>query len=60
VQDWKLLCKSLPPRLDPQLKKIISQMYMSVANEMSGKQLFTSPPINQVIGDYKQFMGEKQ
>ena len=60
VQDWRSLCKSQPLRLDPQLKKIISQMYMSVANVMSGKQLFISPPIKQVIGDYKQFMGEKQ
>ncbi len=60
VQEWKSLCKLQPPKLDPQLKKIISQMYMSVANEMSGKKLFTSPPIAQVIGDYKQFMGEKQ
>jgi len=59
VQDWKSLCKSQPPKLDPQLKKIISQMYMSVANEMSGKKLFPSPPTVQVIGDYKQFMGEK-
>jgi len=59
VQDWKSLCKSQPPKLDPQLKKIISQMYMSVANEMSGKKLFPSPPTAQVIGDYKQFMGEK-
>ncbi len=59
IQDWKSLCKSQPPKLDPTLKKIISKMYMSVANEMSGKQLFPSPPIAQVIGDYKLFMGEK-
>jgi len=59
VQDWKSLCRSQPPPLDPQLKKIISQMYMSVANEMSGKKLFPSPPTVQVIGDYKQFIGEK-
>jgi phosphoribosylaminoimidazole-succinocarboxamide synthase len=59
VQDWKSLCKSQPPKLDPTLKKIISQMYTSVANEMTGKKLFQSPPIKEVIGDYKLFMGEK-
>jgi phosphoribosylaminoimidazole-succinocarboxamide synthase len=43
VQDWKALCKSKPQKLDSTLKKVISQMYTSVANEMSGKKLFDSP-----------------
>lgn len=59
VQDWKSLCKSQPPKLDPKLKVIISQMYMSVANEMSGKKLFETPNLPKVIDDYKEFMGEK-
>jgi phosphoribosylaminoimidazole-succinocarboxamide synthase len=59
VQDWKSLCKSKPPKLDPKLKKVISQMYMSVANEMSGKKLFDSPQLSKVIDEYKEFMGEK-
>ena len=59
VKDWKALCKSQPPKLDPKLKKVISQMYMSVANEMSGKKLFDSPKLSKVIDDYKAFMGEK-
>jgi phosphoribosylaminoimidazole-succinocarboxamide synthase len=58
VQDWKSLCKSQPPKLDPKLKTIISQMYTSVANEMSGKKLFNTPPLPKVIDDYKAFMGE--
>jgi phosphoribosylaminoimidazole-succinocarboxamide synthase len=57
VQDWKSLCKSQPPKLDPKLKKIISQMYMSVANEMSGKKLFDTPPTAKVISDYKAVYG---
>jgi len=58
VQDWKSLCKSQPPKLDPKLKTIISQMYTSVANEMSGKKIFNTPPLPKVIDDYKAFMGE--
>jgi phosphoribosylaminoimidazole-succinocarboxamide synthase len=59
VQDWKSLCKSQPPQLDPKLKTIISQMYMAVANEMTGKKLFNSPKLADVINDYKRYMGEK-
>ena len=59
IQDWKALCKSKPSKLDPKLKTVISQMYMAVANEMSGKKLFDSPKLPKVIDDYKEFMGEK-
>jgi phosphoribosylaminoimidazole-succinocarboxamide synthase len=59
VQDWKSLCKSQPPKLDATLKTVISQMYMAVANEMSGKKLFETPKIAKVIDNYKEIMGEK-
>ena len=58
VQDWKSLCKSKPPRLDPKLKTVISQMYMAVANEMTGKRMFDTPKLSEVISDYKEFIGE--
>ena len=59
AMDWKALCKSKPPKLDAKLKKVISQMYTSVANEMTSKQFFDSPKLSKVISDYKAFMGEK-
>jgi len=59
MEDWKSLCKSQPPKLDATLKTVISQMYMSVANEMSGKKLFETPKLAKVIDDYKEFIGEK-
>jgi len=59
IQDWKSLCKSQPQKLDHRLKTIISQMYMSVANEMTGKKLFNSPKLATVIDGYKEYIGEK-
>ena len=58
IQDWKSLCKSQPPRLDPKLKTIISEMYMAAANEMTGYKLFNAPLLAQVIAEYKDYMKE--
>jgi phosphoribosylaminoimidazole-succinocarboxamide synthase len=60
VQDWKSLVKSPPPKLDVQLKKIISEMYMSAANEMTDRKMFDSPKLGDVIKAYKEYMGEKE
>ncbi len=59
VQDWKTLCKSQPPKLDIQLRTVISQMYMAVANEMTKIKLFDTPNLARVIDNYKAYMGEK-
>jgi len=59
VQDWKSLCNSQPPKLDPNLKTIISQMYMAVANEMTNIKLFNTPKLAKIISAYRDFMGEK-
>ncbi len=56
IQDWKALCKSQPPKLDTQLKIIISEMYMAAANEMTGRKLFAAPKLSEVIAKYKQYM----
>ena len=58
IQDWKALCKSQPPKLDTQLKVIISEMYMAAANEMTGRKLFDAPKLSEVIAKYKQYMKE--
>lgn len=59
VKEWKILCKSQPPHLDVTLKRIISEMYMSVANEMTGLGLFDSPRLSDVIKEYREYTGEK-
>jgi phosphoribosylaminoimidazole-succinocarboxamide synthase len=59
IQDWKALCKSQPPKLEPKLKTIISQMYMAAANEMTNIKLFDTPNLAKVIDDYKTYMSER-
>jgi phosphoribosylaminoimidazole-succinocarboxamide synthase len=59
VKDWKALVKSPPPPLDSKLKTIISQMYMSAANEMTGRKFFDSPKLADVVKDYKMWTGEQ-
>jgi phosphoribosylaminoimidazole-succinocarboxamide synthase len=52
VEDWKTLCRSRPPNLDARLRMFISQMYMAVANEMTGRRFFDVPALDSVIGQY--------
>ena len=59
IQDWKALCKSQPPKLDPKLKTIISEMYKAAANEMTNIKLFDIPKLAKVINDYKAYISEK-
>lgn len=58
IVDWKSLCKSHPPKLDPKLKTVISEMYMAAASEMTGTKLFNAPLLSQVIAQYKSYMKE--
>ncbi len=53
--DWKTLVKILPPPLPPEIKKLISQMYLSVTNEITGKKVFDSPPLKKVIKELKKY-----
>ena len=45
LEDWKLLVKSNPPPLDPSLRELISNLYMSCANEITGKRWFDVPKL---------------
>jgi phosphoribosylaminoimidazole-succinocarboxamide synthase len=56
IKEWKGLCKSQPPRLDPDLERIICNMYMAAANECSGLNLFDAPKLENVIKEYKNFL----
>jgi len=58
VKDWRMICKSRPPRLDPQLKVIIAEMYRAAANELTGRKLFDSPSLKEAIEKYREYAGE--
>jgi phosphoribosylaminoimidazole-succinocarboxamide synthase len=53
--DWKSLVKVQPPPLPAEIKKLISQMYLSVTNELTGKRVFDSPPLKKVIKELKKY-----
>jgi len=52
VQDWRKLCPSIPSKLDPTLKIIMSEMYMAAANELTSRKLFDVPSLAEVIKKY--------
>jgi phosphoribosylaminoimidazole-succinocarboxamide synthase len=60
IKDWKSLTSTQPPSLDPQLKTIISEMYMSAANEMTGRNFFDSPKLTEVVKAYKEWAGTQK
>jgi phosphoribosylaminoimidazole-succinocarboxamide synthase len=53
VKDWKALCKSQPPKLDAQLKTIISEMYMAAANEIIERKMFDVSSLADIVKKYK-------
>jgi phosphoribosylaminoimidazole-succinocarboxamide synthase len=53
IENWKRLVKTVPPKLDVKLKMLISQMYMAVANETTGKTLFDAPKLAEVMRNFQ-------
>jgi phosphoribosylaminoimidazole-succinocarboxamide synthase len=53
IKDWKKLVKTKPPKLNPALKTIISQMYMAATNEMTKRNIFDSPKLEEIVKEYK-------
>ena len=53
VEDWKKLVKTKPPKLDPELRKIISQMYKATANGMTKRKMFNFQNLADIIKKYK-------
>ncbi|MEI7640512.1 MAG: phosphoribosylaminoimidazolesuccinocarboxamide synthase [bacterium] len=51
--DWKTFVKSAPPPLPPEVKTLLSHLYQAVTNEITGKKLFTVPPLKTIIEGLK-------
>lgn len=59
IENWKSLCPSKPPQLDPELKKIIEDIYASVADELTQLFLFQAPPLEEVMERYQDYLKGK-
>jgi len=59
IKDWKKICKTQPPKLDVQLRTIISKMYMATSNELTARKLFDVPSLVEIIEEYRRFVGER-
>jgi len=57
IRDWKTLCHSKPPKLDPALKTIISEMYMAASNEVTGRKMFDVPNLANTVKKYRNYVG---
>jgi phosphoribosylaminoimidazole-succinocarboxamide synthase len=55
IYDWKKLCKSNPPMLEPKLRKIISEMYMAASNELTQERTFDVPSLADVVKKYREY-----
>jgi phosphoribosylaminoimidazole-succinocarboxamide synthase len=56
VEDWRSLCRSKPPRLGPQLRRIICNLYKSAANEYTGLYLFEAPSLAETLREYREYL----
>jgi len=59
IEDWKRLVKAKPPKLDPSLKNLISEMYMAVANTLTNRKLFDAPSLAETMRKYEGYVGDK-
>lgn len=53
IRDWKKLVKTQPPKLDPKLRTMISQMYKAATNEITGARMFEVPKLADIVKECK-------
>lgn len=59
IKDWKSLCKTQPPKLEKQFKRIIEEMYMAATNEITNHKFFDVHSLAQVVKEYQEYISEK-
>jgi phosphoribosylaminoimidazole-succinocarboxamide synthase len=55
VEDWKKLVKTKPPKLNPKLKIIISQMYLATTNEITDRRIYDASNLADAIKKYREY-----
>jgi phosphoribosylaminoimidazole-succinocarboxamide synthase len=55
IKDWKKLCNTSPPKLDPTLKTVISEMYMATSNELTEQKIFDVPRLAEITEKRKEY-----
>ncbi len=54
--NWKSHVKNPPPPLPPKFAELISQMYQSICNEITQKELFESAPLKEILNEIKVYL----
>ena len=55
--NWKEICPLKPERLPEELRRLISQIYTTYTNELTGREWFLSvPPLGQIMDELKGFL----
>ncbi len=52
--NWKKQVKLLPNPLPKRFAKLLSEVYLSFCNELSGKKWFDSPPLKEIVSELKE------
>ncbi len=56
-KNWRKIVGK-PPRLSQEVKKLVSEMYMSACNEITGLKFFDSPSLRDVAKSIAELMGD--
>ncbi len=54
--NWKSLISSPPPKLPDRLFLLVSQLYQSTCNEITGREWFSSPPLDSILKEMKEHL----
>jgi len=53
--DWKQFVKAKPEPLPAELRTLLSQMYLAVTNEITGRKFFDAPALPKIIEELKKY-----
>ena len=59
IEDWKRLVEVKPPKLDPPLRNLISEIYMAAANALTNRKLFDVSSLAETMRKYEEYVGGK-